>query len=159
MILPATTTQFKGVIGGTFDTVITLFQGESTYNYRGFWRSTFAYAEFSVVVGSDNNAYVAIVASTGNNPVTDSGVHWTQLDALDLTGWTGVFQIGDPLAIPSAAVPVAIDDSTGAISVNVPATKMVGFPAGQTPFYLQLTDPSSDVYYPIIGQITLINPI
>lgn len=45
------------------------------------WILAFTYAKGDQVVGSDGAGYVALSATTGNNPTTDGGVHW----ALDST--------------------------------------------------------------------------
>lgn len=50
------------------------------------WNALTAYVSINTVVGSDNFIYSATGNTTGNNPVTDAGVHWTNTGAL--AAWT-----------------------------------------------------------------------
>jgi hypothetical protein len=50
------------------------------------WSAVTAYVATNTVTGSDNYIYSAIGNTTGNNPVTDAGVHWTNTGVL--AAWT-----------------------------------------------------------------------
>lgn len=160
MILPGKTQKFQGVVGGTFDTVITLFEGVPFAIWGGFWQSVGTYQANTIVIGSDSNAYISTRNNTNVNPVGDLTGTWTELTPLNLTGYTAAFQINPPTGTPQASDPdPVITSNTGQIAVNITAIEMAAFTAGTYPCYLQITDPSADVYYPVIGDITLVNPI
>ena len=50
------------------------------------WVATTAYVATNKVTGPDNFIYTAAGNTTGNNPVTDGGVHWTNTNTL--AAWT-----------------------------------------------------------------------
>jgi hypothetical protein len=160
MILPGYTNRFKGVVGGTFDTLITLYQGVPASVWGGIWQSATTYATNTIVVGANSVGYLSSAQSTGVNPINDLTGTWSELTPLDLTEYTAAFQINPPNGIPQAADNhPTLGGAAGTVAVNITASATSAFTAGDFPCYLQITDGSGDVYYPIIGQITFVEPI
>lgn len=159
MILPGLTNALQGMVGGTFDTVVTLYQGVAASIWGGVWIGATPYDPQTVVVGSNARAYLALSASTGVDPVTDAGVHWQPLTPFDLTGYTGVFQINPITATPHLEVAVTLGGALGTIGINVSALTLAPFAAGSYPCCVKLTDGGGGVYFPITGQLTLVSPL
>lgn len=50
--------------------------GNTAFEFVTTWSSTIAYATGMHTVGSNGSIYIALSATTNNNPVSDGGVHW-----------------------------------------------------------------------------------
>ena len=104
----ATTTYFGGQIvlysgryyrsTSEFNLNVTPFDGSVYYP----WNAATAYTSTNTVTGSDGFVYTATGSTTGNDPTTDGGVHWTQgiynawiklpaTQVVSATSWNPVF--------------------------------------------------------------------
>jgi len=83
--------------------------GTNNMNYKGLWAAGTLYAEENVVLGSNGSQYIALVGSTGVDPVTDiasgqSSTNWARLAADSVVStWSGTVQygVGDLVINPS----------------------------------------------------------
>lgn len=152
MIQPAKIA-FQGVVGGTFDTQITLFDGNLQYVWFGVWQPFRTYPINAMVAGADSNVYVSLNAIAMNdNPVGDS-TNWSILAKLNLTGWTGTCTIGGGLLTG----PTTMGGALGTIAINFSGTQTGTLTAGtEYDLNIEVIDPSSNNYFPVIGTITFV---
>jgi hypothetical protein len=160
MIQPANIA-FQGVVGGTFDTQITLFDGNLEYVWYGIWQPFRTYPVNAMVAGADANVYASLNEIAENdNPVTDGGTNWAPLDKLNLTGWTGSATIattGNPSG-PSVTVAATMGGTEGTVAVKFTGTQMSVFAVGSYDFNIEVIDTDTNNYFPVIGTIALISP-
>lgn len=151
MILPATI-EYQGVVAGTFDGQVTLFNGSLAYVWYGVWQPFRTYPINSMVAGSDANIYVSqaeILA--GDNPVTDS-TNWHPLTKIDLTGWTGTATINKTISVACT-----MGTTSGIVSFNFPGTMLSGLTAGTYDFNIEVITSTSANYFPVIGTLELVS--
>jgi len=155
-------------IGGTFDAYINLFQlatGQTLAN-PGTWSSSTTYLTNTVVVASDNNAYVALSTSTSVNPVTDGGVHWALATGFDLTNYSASMPIGvqggTPIFTLTSGSGLTLGGTAGTVVIKATPTQTTGVPLSNRSlhYYLQITNTSdaTDVYFPVGGSISFFQP-
>ena len=77
------------------------------------WNSAIAYVSPQVVVASDGYIYQAIASSTGIDPTTDNGTHWTNTHVPN--AWSS-----NPIIWPSAQSWVALYASMLNLTINYP---------------------------------------
>jgi hypothetical protein len=98
-------------LGTLYMSLINLNSGNNPANAPVLWAVGTTYAAGNKVGGSDGNIYSSVGSgNTGNNPVTDAGVHWTNTGVLN--PWTTVFTQGGGndqwLQIGGAAFPFGV---------------------------------------------------
>jgi hypothetical protein len=147
---------FQGVIGGTFDATVTLYESAPGYVQFGPYDPTFPYPKNAVVVASDSSAYVSLAPNTGIDPVSN-GQFWLELTPVDLTGWSASFVCNS--ASPTFTLTsttgdgITLGGAEGTITVSATTQQTEDFTAAPYPCYLSVTDTDSNVYYPVQGQI------
>lgn len=160
MILPSQVS-LRAVIGGTFDTIFTIYQATAGLVWRGRWQVAVEYSVGSIVLGSNSLPYSAISASQGVDPTIDGGVHWTPIPPLNLTGYTAKFQVGPVGGVPSISLAVGtgvtLGGVLGTVSVKATPVQTAPFTAGNQEFYVEL-DQAGDVYYPVNGEMSFQSP-
>jgi hypothetical protein len=152
MIQPANIA-YKGVVGGTFDGQVTLFNGSLQYVWYSVWQPFRTYPINAMVAGSDANIYVSLASiAEGDNPVTDS-TNWAPLAKIDLTGWTGTATINKTISVACT-----MGTTSGIVSFNFAGSLLAGLAVGTYDFSIEVITTSSDNYFPVIGTLELVAP-
>lgn len=154
MILPAQH-NITSYVGSTYNTVLTLFQGDPAYQYKGLWNKLRTYTENSVV-WVDGALYYAIQDVPANKQPSQETDYWAAVSNVDLTDWSGMAQIGtvDPLVLDD----IPLGDAAGTVTLNLTADQTHRLGPGDHHFFVKLTTNTEEVYYPIRGTFKLISP-
>ena len=150
MIVPSNIA-YRGVVGGTFDGQVTLFQGNLQYVWYSVWQPFRTYPVNAMVAGSDANIYVSLVEIAENdNPVTDS-TNWAPLPKINITGWTGTATINKTISVACT-----MGGATGIVSWNFAGSLLTGLIPGTFDFNVEVITSTSANYYPVIGTLDLV---
>lgn len=149
------------MIGTTFDAILLVYPSEyGKYNWGNpeediTWRTTRAYEPEYVAVGSDGKAYVSKVATTGNNPVTDGGVHWEKLVPFNLTGCTAEAKFkGETISLKTGSG-ITLGGAAGTVSIlATPAQTALIAAAGKSDWQVNITEAGGNLYEYVSGHIS-----
>jgi hypothetical protein len=151
-VIQPTSIAYRGVVAGSFDGQVTLFNGSLAYVWFGVWQPFRTYPINSMVAGSDANIYVSQVEIAQNdNPVTDS-TNWHPLSKIDLTGWTGTATINHAITVACT-----MGTTSGIVSFKFAGALLAGLTAGTYDFNIEVITPASDNYFPVIGTLDLVS--
>lgn len=84
------------------------------------WLIGTTYAKGAIVLGSDENIYVAQLKTTGNDPTTDDGTNWQLNNTTVIWTWLTITAVSSTL-IATATV---MDAAAGVINPNVPSRSL-----------------------------------
>jgi len=154
MIIPGET-NFKGVIGTTFDAVTTIYITESSLVWQTplLWESGKSYALNAAVVASNGEAYKCIKTNSGNNPVS-SKEYWELIEPLNITSYTAKMKINSAAPITlEGGKGLTLGGINGTIAIEMAPTQTSAMVAGSTHFSLVLTSGAGKVYEYLKGGI------
>jgi len=87
------------------------------------WSSLTTYAEDALVTGSDSNVYISLIAGNlNNNPITDTGAHWTAVWATSFpqgagnSQWTQIGGSAFPSGVALTSISIGYPLNSGPIS-------------------------------------------
>lgn len=152
-------------ITGTFDARVELFQLTPQQSYIGVWNAQVAYLTSQAVTGSDGNIYVAVAQSTGVNPTTDNGSHWTLASPYVLTNYRVQMVIADAFTLSSdPGGGASVYGASGTVVFHGTPSQTAAVTPGQHPYMLQLTASPvgglpPDVYFGMAGHVTFASPM
>jgi hypothetical protein len=145
-------------IGGTFDETVTLFQLTGAQTFVGTWSPTTAYTVNQTVAASDGNAYYALSTTTGSDPTTDGAVHWHIAALYNLTGYSASLFISGAFTLTSPSSGLTLGGAAGTIAIKATPTQTLTLSPSKPHYYIQLTDGSGNIYFPMGGTITFVLP-
>jgi hypothetical protein len=154
MILPGTE-KLEGIIGTTFDFVVTLYPSiysslEWSKN-KSEWDSTTIYKVNRVVIGSNGSAYKCIIENTNVNPIGEAG-HWEILTPLNLTGYKAFAKLGEILEL-KVGEGITLGGEKGTVAVKATKVQTAKFSEGFNNLSLFLEDTENNYYEYIAGPI------
>jgi hypothetical protein len=152
MIIPGET-NFKGVIGTTFDAVTTIYIIENTllvWQSPLLWESTKTYQINNAVVASNGEAYKCIKTNFGFNP-TSSAEYWELITPLNITSYTAKMKIGTSLTLEGGKG-LTLGGSKGTVAIEMTPTQ-TEIMSSSTHYSLVMTNTSSKVYEYLKGSI------
>ena len=154
MILPGTE-KLEGIIGTTFDFVVTLYPSEyaslkwSAKNSE--YNSEKTYEKNVVVIASNASAYRALKENAGQNPISATE-YWEKLTPLNLTGYKAWLNIGSGLELKVGSG-ITLGAAAGTVSVKATKAQTEVFIPSSAPASLFLEDTESNYYEYLIGPI------
>jgi hypothetical protein len=158
MILPGAG-NFLGVIGTTFDAVVTIYllqPGEVNWTAELTWNASVSYNAKDGVVGSNGKAYKSKAGGNlGNDPTTDGGVHWETIAPKDMTGCQVVFKMGSVELTSTPAAGITLGGAAGTIALEMTPSQTAGVAkAGDIAYSLTIKEPSTKLYEYLKGNVT-----
>lgn len=154
MILPGKEI-LTGVIGTTFDLVITLYPAVDAYlNWQkpATWDESKEYKSNAAVVGKNGKAYKCLIVNTGVQPVGDVSGHWELITPLNITGYSSEVKIGS-LELATGGKGVFLGGEEGTVSVKATPAQTEKFVKGNAKLSIYLTDTEKNKYEYITGAV------
>jgi hypothetical protein len=147
-------------IGGTFNPPpLTLYTLTSDETWSGTWAATVSYQIGDAVAAYDGNVYVAVAGSTDVEPPTDNGSTWVLADTWDLTDYTAIMPVAPLFTLDTSdGGGLTLGGTAGTITIIATPEQTALAPPAALHYYIQLTDGSGNVYYPVGGSITFVRP-
>jgi|ERR1700722_413532 len=154
MILPGKE-KLEGIIGTTFDFVVTLYPSEySSLKWsakNSEWGSEKNYVINDVSVASNGSAYKSLKDSLNENPISATE-YWEKLTPLNITGYKAWVNMGEILELKTGEG-IVLGGTNGTVAVKAIKSQTEKFPVGETQTSLFLEDSSSNYYEYLIGPI------
>ena len=152
MILPGEVT-FQGVIGTTFDAVLTVYSIETPLSWQEplLWGPSTRYVQHAAVVASNGSAYESLVENENVYPVGDLTGHWKLIEPVNITGWAAEFKL-KTVTLKSGSG-LTLGGVLGTIAIEMTATETSALSVASEHFSLLLTLPSTKKYEYLKGTL------